>query len=112
MRRLRIGVLLIPLLAAPGIAMPQEPDRATIELGIKVYARERCRTCHSIAGDGNRRSPLDGVGSRLTEEEIRTWIVAPQQMDPKVRKRPYKLPENELKAIVAYLASLKAKDKD
>ena len=38
-----------------------------------------CRACHSIEGEGNTRSLLDGVGSRLTEKEIRLWIVAPQQ---------------------------------
>jgi len=37
----------------------------------------------TIAGVGNRRYPLDGVGPKLTEEEIRQWIVAPRDMNPK-----------------------------
>lgn len=85
------------------------PDEATIERGIEVYARERCQTCHSIDGQGNRRYPLDGVGSRLTREQIRTWIVAPQQMNPQVRKRAHdSLSVEDLDGLVAYMESLKA----
>lgn len=62
----------------------------------------------SIAGVGNARSPLDGVGSRLTAEGIRKWIVAPREMNPKVQKRPYdRLPPVDLDALTAYLLSLK-----
>ena len=46
---------------------------------------------HSIEGDGNMRSPLDGVGGRLTEREIRLWIVGPPEMNPVVAKRAYQL---------------------
>lgn len=91
-------------LAAPASAGAQ----AQVEQGQKVYRELRCQTCHSIAGVGNRRNPLDGVGSRLTEEQIRTWIVAPKEMKPDVRKPAYpKLAKERLEALVAYLASLK-----
>lgn len=60
-------------------------------------------------GKGNRRSPLDGVGSRLTERDIRRSIVAPKEMDPNVKKKAYDgLPQDQLDALVAYLLSLKA----
>jgi hypothetical protein len=58
---------------------------------------------HSIGGEGNTRSPLDGVSGRLTEKEIRLWIVAPQEMNPAVAKRGYQLSEEDLNALVAYL---------
>jgi hypothetical protein len=61
--------------------------------------------CHSLEGEGNTRSPLDGVGGRLTEREIRLWIVAPQQMNPAVAKRGYRLSEEDLNALVAYLTA-------
>ena len=81
---------------------------AQIAHGKRVYAAQRCRVCHSIAGDGNRRYPLDGIGSRLTAEDIRKWIVAPQEMNPKVRKRAYdKLPPADLEALILYLQCLK-----
>ena len=59
--------------------------------------------CHSIKGEGNTRSPLEGVGGRLTEREIRLWIIAPQEMNPAVAKRGYQLSDEDLDALVAYL---------
>lgn len=83
------------------------PDCEQIELGKRVYRQQRCQVCHSIDGVGSRRSPLDGVGNRLDAEQIRRWIVAPKEMDPKVRKRAYdKLPQEELDALVRYMMSL------
>ena len=96
--------------AAGAAALPQEPaplDPAKIERGIKVYAAERCSSCHAIGNVGNRRYPLDGVGSRLTREVIQTWIVAPQKMDPRVRKRAYKLNTEDLDGLVTYMLSLR-----
>jgi mono/diheme cytochrome c family protein len=82
---------------------------STIARGRAVWAEQRCRACHSIEGEGNTRSRLDGVGGRLTEKEIRMWIVAPQQMNPAVAKRPYQLPDADLDALVAYLMSTKSR---
>lgn len=83
----------------------QAAQAATITRGRAVYAEQRCRVCHSIGGEGNTRSPLDGVSGRLTEKEIRLWIVAPQEMNPAVAKRGYQLSEEDLSALVAYLAA-------
>ena len=83
----------------------QAAQAATIARGRAVYAEQRCRVCHSIGGEGNTRSPLDGVGGRLTEREIRRWIVAPQDMNPAVAKRGYQLSEEDLNALVAYLTA-------
>jgi hypothetical protein len=44
------------------------------------------------------------VGQRLSRDTIRTWIVAPQQMKPRVRKPSYdRVPKDELDALVDYL---------
>jgi mono/diheme cytochrome c family protein len=90
-----------------GDAIGQTPQATTTAPGRAVFVKQRCRTCHAIDGEGNARSPLDGVGSRLTEKEIRRWIVAPQEMDPAVTKRGYQLSEEDLDALVAYLMALK-----
>lgn len=86
----------------------QEIPQEQLALGRRVYREQRCARCHSIAGEGSPRSPLDGVGDRLTREEIRLWIVAPQEIAPRVRKPSYDLPDEELEALVAYMASLTA----
>ena len=75
--------------------------------GRRVYEEQRCAACHSIAGKGNRRNPLDGVATRLTPEQIRVWVVAPQEMKPGVQKKAYELPDAELDALLSYLSGLR-----
>ena len=91
-------------------------DKAQIERGMKVYADQKCAVCHAIGGKGNAKGPLDDVGSRLTADEIRAWMVNPAEMTKKAnaaRKPPMKaynnLSKEDLDAIVAYQLSLKKK---
>ena len=91
-------------------------DKAQIERGMKVYADQKCSVCHSIAGKGNQKGALDDVGSRLTTDEIRAWLVNPAEMTKKTkaeRKPPMRaypnLAKEDLEAVVAYMASLKKK---
>jgi len=88
-----------------GGANSEAAQAATVARGRAVYVAQRCRVCHSIEGEGNTRSPLDSVSSRLTEKEIRLWIVAPQEMNPAVAKRGYQLSEEDLNALVKYLTA-------
>jgi mono/diheme cytochrome c family protein len=86
------------------------PD-TLVAMGRRLYDREGCAACHSIARVGSPRSPLDGVGSRRTAEELRLWIVDPQAMRPGIRKPAYDdLPEEEVEALVAFMASLVAEN--
>lgn len=94
-------VVEVPAGAGANVGDPSGPTAR----GRAVYGDQRCAMCHSIGNEGNTRSPLDDVGSRLTEEQIRRWIVTPQEMDPAVRKRGYKLPPEDLDALVMYLLS-------
>jgi len=107
-----IGVLLatgaLPAAAAAG------QDKAQIEHGIKVYAAQKCSVCHSIEGKGKKTGPLDGVGSKLTGDEIREWLVNAAEMTKKVKtkRKPVmkdysKLPKEDIDALVAYMQSLK-----
>lgn len=88
---------------------------ARVEQGMKVFAAQKCTTCHSIAGKGNKKGPLDAVGSKLSAAEIREWLVDPEGMakklkPPSTRKPPMKkkpLSPGDLDALVAMLTSLK-----
>ena len=81
--------------------------------GEQVYAAQKCSLCHSIAGKGNAKGSLDGVGSRLSVDDIREWMVDAKGMTAKTKAtrkplmRNYTLPKDELDALVAYLSSLK-----
>jgi mono/diheme cytochrome c family protein len=83
--------------------------------GEQVYTAQKCSMCHAIAGKGNKVSPLDGVGTKLTADQIREWIVNPTEMTAKTKstKKPPmpakygKLPKEDIHALVAYMQSLK-----
>jgi mono/diheme cytochrome c family protein len=98
------------VVVTPGVARAQDAAK-----GEQVYAAQKCSVCHSIAGKGGKQSPLDGVGSKLSADEIRQWIVDPVEMAKKVKstKKPPmpnkygKLPAADLDSLVAYMQSLK-----
>lgn len=100
-------------IAAFGIASAAgAQDSAT---GAKVFADQKCSLCHSIAGKGNTKGPLDDVGSRLSAADIRSWIEDANAMTAKTgasRKpamKQYSLPKADVDALVAYLVTLKSK---
>ncbi len=84
-----------------------------VVLGEKVYADQKCGLCHSVGDKGNKKGPLDGVGTKLSEADLRAWITDAKGMIAKtkpVRKpemRAYSLPKDEVDGLVAYLQTLK-----
>ena len=110
---------LCPLVVTALLGFPAQGSSAqdaSIEHGKSVYAEQKCGVCHSVDGKGNTKGPLDDVGSRLSAEEIREWIVDPAEMTKKTnaqrkpRMRAYpKLPKEDLDALVAYMLSLEGK---
>jgi mono/diheme cytochrome c family protein len=88
-------------------------DDAKVEKGMQVYTAQKCSMCHSIAGKGNAKGSLDGVGSKWSLADIKQWIVDPVGMRAKTkaeRKPPMKakpMPADDIDALVAYLATLK-----
>ena len=117
-RRLLVVVGMAAVVVGHGAAARAE-DAAKVEKGKKVYAEAKplaCKTCHSVAGVGNGKGPLDGVGSKLTAADIKAWIRTPKEMTAKAKATrkppmpaypPAKLSDENLGALTAYLLSLK-----
>jgi mono/diheme cytochrome c family protein len=111
-------LLIAPLALASWFAAPvaaRAQDAAQIKRGQDVYTAQKCQLCHSIAGKGNKQNPLDGVGKKLSAEDIRKWITHPDEMTAKTKstKKPpmpkkfSTLSAADLDALVAYMQSLK-----
>jgi mono/diheme cytochrome c family protein len=98
------------LFIAAGAASAQD---ANIAKGQQVYADQKCGLCHSIGDKGNKKGPLDGVGSKLSAADIRLWMTDAKAMTAKTKatRKPdmkaYTLPKEDLDALVAYMLSLK-----
>src|SRR5262245_5923844 len=96
------------VLASAGAAAAQSADA-----GKKVYDAQKCGICHSVAGVGNKKGPLEDSAAKLTADQIRQWIVDAPAMAAKSnapRKPPmkaYTLPKEDVDALVAYIQSLK-----
>jgi mono/diheme cytochrome c family protein len=98
-------------MAISGLAVAQD----TAKRGQEVYTAQKCQVCHSIAGKGGKASPLDGVGGKLSADDIRQWITHPKDAAAKAQstKKPpmqdkySKLPAADIDALVAYMQSLK-----
>jgi mono/diheme cytochrome c family protein len=107
-----VAVVCGVVLVASGNAAAQ----GAVERGQKVYAAEKCSVCHSIGGTGNKRGPLDEVGSKLSGDELRQWMVNAAEMTAKtkatrkpVMKSYAHLPKDDVDALVAYMQTLKKK---
>jgi mono/diheme cytochrome c family protein len=98
-------------IAMSGLAAAQDAAKR----GQEVYTAQKCQVCHSIAGKGGKASPLDGVGGKLSADDIRQWITHPKDAAAKAKstKKPPmqdkygNLPAADIDALVAYMQTLK-----
>ena len=110
-----IRSIIVGVTLSLGVANAAAAQDAKVTRGVQVFADQKCVLCHSIAEKGNKKGPLDEVGSMLSADEIRQWIVNSKEMTEKTkaqRKPPMKmfnLPKDDVDALVAYLLTLKRK---
>ena len=121
-----LGVLLIVLtvtsLAALGVRVPWSPQmeawsalptpiryvqgRTPLELqGALVLQNKQCRNCHSLDGEGGKRGPaLDGIGSRMTRDQLIRQVLQGGGNMPAYGKN---LAPAEVNALVAFMERLR-----
>jgi mono/diheme cytochrome c family protein len=106
------GAVFLCTTLATDVAVAQ--DTALIKKGEEVFTAQKCAVCHSIGGKGSKSNPLDGVGAKLSADDLRAWITDPAAMTKKTnsQKKPpmpknAKLTPADVDALVAYMQSLK-----
>jgi len=82
--------------------------------GRVIYERLDCSGCHSISGQGNPRTPLDGVALKYSPEQLRDWVTAADSVRPllpasvaRIKQSYASLPEQEFQSLLDYLETLK-----
>ena len=111
---MRTFLMIVFTLGCAGAASAGQ-DAAAIKKGQEVYTAQKCQMCHSIAGKGGKAGTLDGVGAKLSADDIRQWITHPKEAATKAQstKKPpmpakyASLPAADIDAMVAYMQSLK-----
>jgi cytochrome c oxidase subunit 2 len=97
----------------------REPQSADERRGREIFMTTRCIGCHRIRGTdaGGQVGPdLTHVASRLmigagtlpnTGDQLARWIVNPHETKPGIQMPPNVLGGDDLRALVAYLESLR-----
>ncbi len=76
--------------------------------GKKVFEREKCTMCHNA-----KMNSLEGVGTKLTADQIREWIENPtaaaekSKTTMKMKMPAKKLSKEDVDNLVAYLQTMK-----
>ena len=108
MIRMTAGIILLVLAMAPGASAQDLKAK-----GQQVFTDQKCNLCHSIAGKGNAKGPLDDVASKASADDIRAWITDAKTMTAKTKaqRKPemkqYTLAKEDVDALVAYLSTMK-----
>jgi mono/diheme cytochrome c family protein len=97
------------------IAASAAAQDAKVTKGQQLFVDQKCTLCHSVADKGNKKGPLDDVATKLSADEIRSWITDPKGMTAKTKatRKPemkaFTLAKEDVEALVAYLGTLKKK---
>ncbi len=91
----------------PGLGSAQDPQKAKrIELGSTRFREARCISCHQVNGKGGHvATELGKVASKVTAQWLYNYLKNPKRVLPGVQMPRYRLKEDELIGIVAYIES-------
>jgi mono/diheme cytochrome c family protein len=98
-------------LGEPTREAPVVVDPASAEEGKKLFTERGCRGCHGVETDEKSASPrvphLGTVGSKITAEWLDRYIGDPKEVNADTAMPKVELEDDERRAIVAYLLTLK-----
>lgn len=88
---------------------PVGSPQAFVDRGREVFVANHCGSCHIIAGQGSAVGPeLTHIGGRLTPDRLAKQIRTPESVNPNTNMPVFdKISDDDLKALVAYLLTLK-----
>lgn len=108
----RVFIALVTLAFASGATLAAQ-DPKQVEAGMKLYATYECKKCHRLDGATGKLHSLEGVATKVTADDIHKWLVSPDEMTKKLKKRPktkmkkQDFKPGEVEALMAYLSTLK-----
>lgn len=101
----RLGLAALVLVFIPACGSPPPKEFS----GAELVQRLGCLACHGLADSAAAgASYLDGIGSRLSREELTESLTHPRRRKPRVKMPSYAyVRPGEIEALVAYLERLK-----
>ncbi len=106
-----LAVLVFWLLFAPPqfwLNMIKRVDTSDpVGTGQALVEQYNCKSCHQIGKVGRIFGPsLNGVTRRISEEELRLWLLNPRKVNPATAMPDLNLSEQEAEALISYLQTL------
>jgi cytochrome c oxidase subunit 2 len=98
---------------------PPAPDSVVAQAGKKIFFTQTCANCHAIGGtpavadaapDLTHLALRTELGAGVipnTPQELARWLRNPQQIKPKCQMPDFKLNEEQVTQLVAYLEGLR-----
>lgn len=97
----KLGVMLLVLAAATPVIAGDAHESYD----------KKCKLCHSIKGEGGKQAEkggaLDGVGGKRDAAWLEKYFRDPKSVLPDAKMPKLKLSDDELKALIDYMLSLK-----
>ena len=96
-----------------GLAVLVSFTTATWAADGKAVYEKKCKVCHSIGGVGGPMAKnggaLDDVGSKHDADWIKAYLKDPKSKMPNAKMPKSTLSDEDLDAVVGYMATLKGK---
>ena len=108
------GAVVVAAVIAAGVAPAAAPttQRGNAAQGAKVYAAQKCDTCHVIGDVGGKLGPeLTSIGTKRTATWLEKYLLDPRAFNPDGKMPLQAVKGQELKDLVAYLVTLKGRKK-
>ena len=83
-------------------------DASLVDQGKRVFNDQGCYGCHTMGKSGTPIAPdLSTIGPKHSEANLRAGLEDPKLQKPRAHMPKIELSESEVRALAAYLASLK-----
>ena len=108
------GAVVVAVLIGAGLTPAAEfsAQRGNATQGAKVYATQKCDTCHVIGDAGGKLGPeLTSIGTKRTGAWLEKYLLNPRAFDPNGKMPLQAVKGQDLKDLVAYLVTLKGRKK-
>ncbi len=111
MRTWKTGIIVTATAALVSLAAParlRAQNAAEVAKGKDLFKTGKCSVCHKVGSTGGKLGPdLSNEGNKREADWLEHYLPNPKSLNPKNVMPPVKLKEADLKALIAYLRSLK-----
>jgi mono/diheme cytochrome c family protein len=111
MKTCKSGIIVAASAALVALAAPahlRAQTAAEIAKGKELFKAGKCSVCHKVGSTGGKLGPdLSNEGNKRKADWLESYLPNPKSINPKNVMPPVKLKDADLKALIAYVLSLK-----